>query len=195
MSDPRIAGPQGSMLFALEGAVNGGGGAAGQFGAGPTTLPEEDPTPDAFCLPDTAGLGAPHWLPEQPFAFSSGANSLDNAQRRRIVLEGLVFRVREIVEGLLDEARASQTDVLLSGGLSADPFLPGGLAACLGRTITIVNEPESTLLGVARLASGRTTFPDPGGDAHKKAPGQPGAYLKTKFERWKTWMNDLLLGS
>jgi glycerol kinase len=189
-----LAGPSlaacGRTRFALEGTINGGAAACDRFGRAPTVLPEADPSPDAFCLPDSAGVGSPHWRPGTPFTLSESAALLSGGAKRRIVLEGLLFRVREILEDLC--AGEEPASVIVCGGLTRDPFLAEGLAACLGREVAVAAERESTLAGAARLAAG-TAERRPGAGS-VVAPGARGAYLARKFERWRSWLRGVLGG-
>ena len=152
LSGPLLGGPPadgGRARFALEATINGGGATADRCAPGPTELPARDPAPRAFCLPDENGVGAPFWLARQGFALA-GAEQLARADRRRVVLEGLVFRVHAALEDL--DAAAGR--VLVSGGLASEPFVPAALATVLGRPVEVLEEGETTLLGAARLASG-----------------------------------------
>lgn len=195
-SDPRVPGfltgplllaADGGARFALEGTINGGGATVDAAGAGPTELPAFDPTPDAFCLPDENGIGAPHWRALVPQTFSSAARDLGPADRRRIVLEGLVFRVREILEAL-DAGRPPATPVI-SGGLTHEPFLAPALAACLEREVRVLLEEQTTLLGAARLAAGVAHTPCASRVVEVPAAA---AWLRTKYERWRSWVAPLL---
>jgi glycerol kinase len=177
--------------YALEGTINGAAGAVDPFGAGPTALENEDPSPAAFCLPDRAGIGSPHWRPDVPFSFSRAAARLPLAGQRRAALEGVVFRMREIVD---DFSRARPLrKILLSGGLANDPFVPAALAACLGRSIEVMECPEATLLGAARLAAGLS--PAGGVPTREVTPGNAGSYLREKYSGWREWLWELLADS
>ncbi|MGD8374850.1 MAG: FGGY family carbohydrate kinase [Acidobacteriota bacterium] len=174
--------------FAVEGTINGAAAAVDRYGPGPTRLPRRDPAPEAFCLPDAAGVGAPHWIPGRGMAFSPAARRLGTENRRRVVLEGVVFRVREILEGLGDAGGRLH----LAGGLARDPFVAPALAACLGREVHRLEEAETTLLGAARLAAGLT---DRGSiPATACRPGAAGGYLAPKFARWSSWLRTELGG-
>jgi glycerol kinase len=170
------------VRWAAEGTVNGIGPAVGP---GSTPIPDADPTPDVLCIPDTAGIGAPHWRaglgPVENAAFAA----LSPADRRRGVLEGIVFRVCAIVQDL--SSAAPVTGLVVSGGLAADPFLAPALAACSGLPTFRLEEAEATLLGAACLAAG-TPPPPPALD-----PVAPrGEYLGEKFVRWKAWRDAVL---
>ena len=171
-------------LFALEGTINGGAREADAQAAGPTALPAVDPSPEAFCFPDEAGAGAPRWNPAARFTLSDAALALPAADRRRVVLEGLVFRIREISDDLQSDSDVDR--VLLSGGLAQDPFVGTALAACLGRDIDVVLDGETSLLGAARLAAG---IEEPSHVATRRVPApREEHWLRAKYQRWRAWV-------
>lgn len=171
---------------AVEGTINAGGAVADRFHPGPTPFPKM-PAPDAFCLPDDAGIGAPHWRAGRRLTFSPAAAKLSGRERRRVVLEGILFRVREILEGI----SGSRSDrILVSGGLAREPFVAAGLASCLERPVEVLPEAETTLLGAARLAAGLP--PAAGLAAHRVDPDPRGDYLPRQYSRWKAWTKRVL---
>jgi len=174
--------------WALEGAIGGAGAAVDRFGRGPTPLPRHDPSPDAFALPDVAGLGSPHWRPEIRLTLSTAARTLPAADQRRVVLEGLLFRVREVIDGLFDSGPPERT--ILSGGLARDPFVACGLAALTGRRVERLEMTEGILTGAARLAGGLPPYADPA--VSVVAPAPAGGYLAGKYPRWQAWLSCLL---
>lgn len=172
----------GGTRWAAEGTINGIGPAVGR---GETAVPDADPAPDALCVPDTAGIGAPHWRADRGPVENAAFAALAPADRRRGVLEGIVFRVCAIVEDL---ARAAPiTGLVVAGGLAAQPFLAPALAACSGLPAFRLREAEATLLGAACLAAGA---PPPPPALDPVAP--QGAYLRAKFGRWKRWRGEVL---
>lgn len=192
LTGPVLGHADGSAHFALEGTINGGGATVDAMGPGPTDLPAADPTPEAFCLPDENGVGAPHWRPEVGLQLSPSARELAPAGRRRSALEGLVFRVREICDDLGPES-ATQP-VLLSGGLTHEPFLAPALAACLGREVHVLLEEQTTLLGAARLAAGLSAGSGgaPAPRVRVVTPPADAAWLRAKYGRWRSWLGELL---
>ncbi len=185
---PILSRADGDALWAHEGTVNGAGAAVDRCGPGPTELTAADPTPEALCLPDVAGLGAPWWRPEIGLTFAEGAAELDDPARRRVVLEGLLFRLRQIVDDL--GGAPSSRRVLLAGGLAREPFVAGGLAALLDRSIETVEVHDAGLVGAGRLAAGLTPYGAPG--TVEVSPTSRGRYLPAKYGRWRAWMIDLL---
>ncbi|MAF83182.1 MAG: FGGY family carbohydrate kinase [Gammaproteobacteria bacterium] len=183
LTGPVLVSSEYGTRFALEGTINGVGPAIDQFGPGPTSLPTVDSFPNAFVIPDQSGVGAPHWRADIGLTLSSQANKMTRSEQRLICIEGLLFRVYEILLGLNDAEIPDR--LLVSGGLAHEPAVVGGLAALLNRPVRCLDEPEATLLGAARLAGGLSPVADPGFET--VAPDVPGRYLVEKFERWRVW--------
>ncbi len=171
-------------LYALEGTINGAGPSLDECAPAPTQLPVKDPGPGAFALPDRAGVGAPHWRPGLGPLFSADARALDPAGRRTIMLEGLLFRVREILDDLSDGEPPAR--ILLAGGLVRDKALPLGLAALLARPVEVLEVAEAGLLGMARLAADMPAYSEIA--TLSIQPARQGAYLAAKFPRWQQWL-------
>ncbi len=174
----------GRPVYAIEGAISGCGPAIDRYRRGRCELSEEDPAPELFAVPDGAGLGAPHWRPEIGVTFSRPESSLDRGAAHRALLEGLLFRVREIYDDLTAEERPA--NVALAGGLSAEPFVARGLATLLERPIERIDATEVTLRGVAIAARGETEVARPA--CTTLEPSAAGAYLTGKYERWREWL-------
>jgi len=183
LTGPVSASSRYGARFAIEGTINGSGPAVDSFGPGPTNLPVRDDHPDAFMIPDTSGVGAPHWRADIGLTLSPAAERIGARDQRRICIEGLVFRVFEILRGLGDGRMPAR--VLISGGLAREPAVAEGLAAVLGRPVLRLDEPEATLLGAARLAGGQPPYGDP--TTETVVPAGAGEYLAEKFGRWQPW--------
>jgi glycerol kinase len=185
---PVLAGADGERRYALEGTVNGAGPAVDTFSPGPTELPESDPCAEGFAVPDQAGLGSPYWRPDVGLTLSPRASRLPGVDRRRIVLEGVLFRVRQILEALGEGAGPDR--IVAAGGLTRDGAIVEGLAALLGRPVERLPETESGLLGASRLAAGLPPYA--ASATEPVEPGARGAYLSGKFAAWKRWLEDVL---
>jgi len=183
LTGPVLASTEHGTRFAIEGTINGVGPAIESFGPGPTHLYEDDRFPAAFMIPDLSGVGAPHWRADIGLTLSPQAQDLDQSGQRLICIEGLLFRIFEILLGLNDAELPDR--LLVSGGLANEPAVVGGLAALLGRPVRRLDEPETTLLGTARLVGGLPPYAEPGFET--VLPGAPGRYLAGKFERWQNW--------
>jgi glycerol kinase len=185
---PVLARPGSEPVFVQEGPVNGAGAAVDRFGTGPTPLPRVDPSPQAFCIPDAAGLGAPFWRPEIGLTLSAAAEGLAPPDLRRIAVEGVLFRVRQALDGLgaLDSGR-----ILVAGGLTREASVPSGLAALLDRPVHVLDDHEAVLLATARLAADLSPFVSP--PAAVVRPGLEGGYLRDKYPRWEAWLERQLV--
>ncbi len=182
---PYCAGP-GGMRFALEGTINGIGPALDSFGAIAMPSPRLD-EPAVFCLPDTAGVGAPYWRPDLPQTYSAPGASLSAGARRRLFLEGVLFRLLEIVDDL--EAGEAGSKIYLAGGMTREPMLATGLASLVEAEVRLLDEREATLLGIARLAAG-VSAPGAGASRPVVPDGKLG-YLRQRYPEWRSWMAEL----
>jgi len=171
----------------VEAAIGGSGAAVDRYGRGPTELPVDDPTPKAFALPDAAGLGAPYWLPQLGLTFSTAAAALPAGEKRRIVLEGMLFRLKQVLAGLFPGK--SPRRILVSGGLSRDDFVRRGLAALLQREIALVDAADAGLVGAANLALGCSVS---GAPALTTVSPDGGGYLLDKYAAWSAWLDALI---
>lgn len=183
LTAPVLDTADGRVRYTLEGTINGAGPALDRFAPDPVELPHDDPAPDAFAVPDLAGLGSPYWRPEIGLTLSDAARGLDGAGRRLAVLEGLLFRIAGILDELFDGEHAER--LLLAGGATYDPGIAAGLATLVGRPVEVLAEHESGLTGVARLAAGLAPYA--GARSQRVDPGA-GAYLRAKRARWQAWL-------
>lgn len=189
LTAPVRQGADGTVEYALEGTINAIGPAlAGHPGPDPT-LGLEDPAPECYCLPDSAGVGAPYWRADIDLRFSSAARDCPPSLRRRIIMEGIIFRVCRMAEHF--QKIQPFTRLLVSGGLSAQSFITQGLASCSGLRTAVSLEPEATLRGAAGLAAARP-LPPPAAKTID-CPSGKGRYLKAKFEQWKIWVDGILI--
>jgi glycerol kinase len=176
---PLMTAPGGATRWALEGTLNAGAPGLERIGGASAAPNSSDPQPDVHCAPED-GVGAPHWRSDLGPRFSTEALTPD--ARRRAFLEGLVFRVRELVDAL--DPRA-ECELALSGGVARDPFVAPALAALLERPLEVLDDHEATLLGAARLAAGLEACAAPA--STRLAPAREHAWLRAKFERWLAW--------
>lgn len=186
LSGPMFESPDRHRAYALEGTVNGIGeavdGDSGRLSPFPE-LGEGDSFPSAFLVPDRSGIGAPFWLADPAPPASEATAPLSGPDRRRVVMEGIIFRIAGIVFDLCGQEIPER--IFLSGGLAGVDFLSRGLAACLDRPLFRRIETEATLAGAARMAIRR-----PGSDSPlqtERIDPTAGLYLKEKFFRWKRW--------
>jgi glycerol kinase len=188
LTAPVLQDADGTVAYALEGTINAIGPALAGNPGPPPTLSAKDPSPHCFCLPDNAGVGAPYWRSDIDLPFSKSAANFSAPLRRQIIMEGIIFRVCRMLE---DFTRIQRFDrILISGGLSAEPFIAQGLAACSGLEVALGQEPQATLWGAAALAAA-WSVPPPAAKT-VTCPHRRGRYLRAKFEQWKDWVDCIL---
>ncbi len=146
-----------------------------------------DPIPEVFAVADSPGLAAPHWRKDLAGVANLQKDALDPEIQRRLALEALIFRAREVLEGLYPDEPPQR--VLVSGGLTKRrDFLPA-LAALLPYRLHLLEEPEMSLWGAAWIGSGRACAPKL---RTREVPLPPHrGYLPEKYRRWRFWMTSL----
>lgn len=164
----------GRVIYAMEGPVNSPVDAS-------ITIPDDDPNPDLFCLPDSYGLGAPYWQGDGYRRFSSIQGS------PLAVAEGVIFRVRQLIHLMAPD---SGVRVVVSGGGAAESWVKG-LASCLQRPVYRAYEGDASLLGAGRVAEG--SWESCEHLREEVLPSSCGAYLAEKYERWYHWLDSLSL--
>ena len=184
-----LMGPVSEKWYALEGTMNGIAKTLSTCPHETIPLAATDPQPEGFCLPDSTGIGAPHWRADVNMSLSIEEDRVSRENVRRIILEGILFRIYEIYQDLT-ETNSPDTRVFFSGGLSGEPMLAGGLAELLGRPIFVVAEKETTLLGAAHQMFSTKKWGLP---KHRTIePALKNCYLKQKYPKWENWVEKIL---
>lgn len=186
LSGPLFCSPRMGKQYAIEGTINGIGYTMSQQICEHVELMDIDMIPSVFCLPDYSGAGAPLWVADLEFLMSEGAECLSPEDSKRIVMEGIIFRINQILQDIC--GLQNNPDILLSGGLSSEEFLCKGLAACTGHTVLKPKQKETTLLGAGKLALGLAK--NSVSLSPVEVPGNAGIYLKDKYLQWKTWLTN-----
>jgi glycerol kinase len=128
-------------------------------------------------VPALAGLACPHWNRAARGAWMGLSLDTTRADMAQAVLEGIAFRMAEVVE---DMARAVPVGATLSidGGMSANPRFCQMLADTLGRALVVSGNAELTAQGTAWLAAeatGARVVADPVGTPYAPRPFPPAA--------------------
>ncbi|EPX84856.1 Glycerol kinase [Rubellimicrobium thermophilum DSM 16684] len=148
-------------IYALDGGVYTAGAAVewarglGLFGdvLALNDLPEEPAIARGLAfVPALAGLACPHWNRRARGAWLGMDLATGPRDLVQAMLEGIAFRMAEVIEAM-DRVVPIRDPISIDGGLSANPWFCGLLAAVLGRPLRISEEPELTALGTARLAA------------------------------------------
>lgn len=143
---------------------------------------------DIFCLAEPSGLGAPYFGSHLGFTFSEPVEGLSEQHIVLLLQEGIIFRVARILEDFRREFAIER--VYLSGGLSALPCLQQGIAQCVPLAVFRLSQPDTSLLGAARLAAGMP--PGVAAKAERIEIVQDTRRFSGKYQRWKAWLDGLL---
>ena len=154
--------PDGSLVYALEGAVFVTGaavqwlrdglqliGSAAEIEALARTVPSSD---GVVFVPALTGLGAPHWDPGARGTVLGISRGTTRAHLARATLEAIAFEVRDVVDAITAEAGLSVPALQVDGGASANNLLCQLQADQLGVAVQRPQALETTALGAAFLA-------------------------------------------
>ena len=103
-------------------------------------------------LPALSGLGAPWWRSEARAVFAGITAGSERGHLVRAVLEGIAFRVRDIVEAGARLSGERPASLRVDGGLTASRVLVQSQADLLGIPLLRAPDAELTALGAAALA-------------------------------------------
>ena len=103
-----------------------------------------------FFVPALSGLACPHWDRSATGLWIGLDAATGREQLVKAVLEGVAFRVAEVLDALGTEARGVLS---IDGGLTRSGYFRGFLASVLGRELFLPATDEVTALGAARLAA------------------------------------------
>lgn len=109
-------------------------------------------------VPALAGLAFPHWDRSAAGLFIGIDAATDRGDFARAVLEGVAFRVAELLDGLGFSRDAA---IPVDGGLARSRYFTQFLAAISGRTLRLRADAEITSLGIAQLAAAAAAGRDP----------------------------------
>jgi glycerol kinase len=100
----------------------------------------------------TTGLTFPYWdASVRGTVFGVGLDTT-RAHIVRAVLEGICFRIKDIVDGVIRDTGLSVSRIKCDGGVSRNRFIRQFLADILGIPVEYTGHPEPTALGAAFLA-------------------------------------------
>ena len=108
---------------------------------------------EVVVVPALQGLAAPHWLSEARgaiFGLSRGSRPADIV---RATLDGIAFRVYEVVNAMAQDAGKSPPHLKVDGGPSGNPYLMQFIADLLNLEVRVAAAREATAMGIANLAA------------------------------------------
>ena len=104
-------------------------------------------------VPALQGLAAPHWLSDARgaiFGLSRGSLPADIV---RATLDGIAFRVYEVVIAMSQDAGQTPPHLKVDGGPSGNPYLMQYIADLLNLEVRVAAAREATAMGIAHLAA------------------------------------------
>ena len=154
--------PDGSLVYALEGAVFVTGAAVQWLrdglqliGSAPEVEALARTVPDSggvVFVPALTGLGAPHWDPDARGTVLGITRGTTRAHLARATLEAIAHEVRDVVDAMTDEAGLAVPSLQVDGGAAANDLLCQLQADQLGVPVQRPRVLETTALGAAFLA-------------------------------------------
>ena len=108
---------------------------------------------EVVVVPALQGLAAPHWLSDARgavFGLSRGSGPADIV---RATLDGIAFRVYEVVNAMAQDAGQTPPYLKVDGGPSGNPYLMQYIADLLNFEVRVAAAREATAMGIANLAA------------------------------------------
>ncbi|UGQ10003.1 glycerol kinase GlpK [Yinghuangia sp. ASG 101] len=154
--------PDGSLVYALEGAIFVTGAAVqwlrdglGVIGAAAETEAIARTVPDSggvVFVPALTGLGAPHWDPTARGTILGITRGTARAHVVRATLEAIAYEVRDVVDVMASDASLDLRTLKVDGGASENNLLCRLQADQLGVAVERPTVSDTTALGAAFLA-------------------------------------------
>ncbi|MEM1207662.1 MAG: glycerol kinase GlpK [Planctomycetota bacterium] len=152
----------GQTHYALEGGVFAGG-AVVQWLRDGLRLIREAPEVESLAgrvsdsggvcfVPALTGLGAPHWDPYARGMIVGITRGTTDAHIARAALEGIAYKVADLVSAMQQDAGEPMTELRVDGGAAANDLLMQIQADFLGVPVVRPTVLETTALGAAYLA-------------------------------------------
>ena len=142
------------MACSRPGRCSSGSAASSALAADPAALGElareAEDSGGARVLPGLAGLGAPWWRPNARAVLAGISGGTTGAQVARAALEGIAWRVADIVEAIRESVDVDSLRV--DGGLTNEPLMLELQADAIGAPVEAAGA-DATVLGAAALAA------------------------------------------
>jgi len=113
------------------------------------SVPDSD---DVYVVPAFSGLAAPYWDPRARGLIIGLTRGTTWAHLVRATLEGIAFRVRDVVEAMEADAGTPLHVLRVDGGPTRNEFLMQFQADILGVPVEVAEATEATARGAALLA-------------------------------------------
>jgi glycerol kinase len=104
-------------------------------------------------VPALQGLAAPHWLSDARGAIFGLSRGSQPADIVRGTLDGIAFRVYEVVNAMAQDAGQTPSSLKVDGGPSGNSYLMQYIADILNLEVRVSAAREATAIGIANLAA------------------------------------------
>jgi glycerol kinase len=112
-----------------------------------------------FFVPSlTSGLSFPWWDETSKAAIFGISLSTKKEHIVKAVLEGICYRIKDIVEGVIKDTKIELKQIKLDGGVSQNKYVLQFLSDILGIEVEHSGNPETTALGTAFMAGLESGF-------------------------------------
>ena len=115
-------------------------------------------TEGVYFIPAFCGLGAPYWKPDVRASFFGMSRSTNKYHLIRAALEASAYRLRDIMDPMLDIAGIKLCELKVDGGLSNNEFLMQFVADILQMRIVRTNIEVLSALGAAYIGGLKLGF-------------------------------------
>jgi glycerol kinase len=153
---------------------------------------EAEDSGGARVLPSLAGIGAPWWRPDAKAVLAGISGGTTRAQVARAALEGIAWRVADIVEAIRESVDVDRLRV--DGGVTNEPLMLELQADAIGATVEAAGA-DATVLGAAALAAvGSGTIGSLAEAAEllpvdrSVEPRRDDAWRSAEHERWRAFV-------
>jgi glycerol kinase len=118
-----------------------------------------DSTEGVFFLPTfTSGISFPYWDPTARGNIFGISLKTKKEHIIRAVLNGICFRVKDFVNGIIEDTGIEVKNIKADGGVSQNKYVLQFLSDILGMEVEHSKNPETTALGAAFIAGLSTGF-------------------------------------
>ncbi len=174
--------------FAIEATLNSIAGALAPHPFRDCSFSDLAELDDYYCISEPSGIGAPYFRNDIALTYSKPVENLSRKQIACLLLEGIIFRVAYTINEI--NKMFGLKRIVLSGGLSRLDTLQQGITICSPLDVYVLDEAESSLTGVARLAANQTVFSE--SERKKIEKREELTRILKKYYGWCIWFNDLL---
>lgn len=175
-----------SPEYVIEGTINGGANVFNTNDELNHIKDEEHHFMRCFCVPDNSGWGSPFWQADKKMVFSDEAQLQNSNIKRIFILEGIAFRIRQIMDDFLKIKTMDQ--IYIAGGLSHGKYLMQSIATLLDRDIYQMKNAELTIQGMLYRINPLIQSQLESNEYKIVSPNIKMNYLLEKYIHWKKWV-------